>query len=105
MSFMTKIAGVPDSDDVKPGMAFFAGTGPHGKHCGDCKFRGLTRQSRKAVYSEQAQEFIHKSYRTTQGAKYKSLSGVHGATVKKDYDACKYFESKDKKLNSVSEAS
>lgn len=103
MSFMTKIEGVPDTDDAKPGMAFFAGTGPQGKRCGDCKFRGLTRQSQKASYSERLQEFVHKTYRTTQCAKYRSLSGHHGAAVKKDYDACKYFESKKTKAVSVTD--
>lgn len=91
---MTRLHGVPSKDDALPGMAFFANTGPHGKTCGDCKHRGLVRQSQKATYSEAAQEFVHKSYRTTQCAMFKKLAGMHGSAVKKDYPACKYFESR-----------
>jgi hypothetical protein len=97
MSYMTKIDGVADTDDALPGMAFFAGTGPYGKTCGDCKFRGLTRQSQKATYNESRQEFVHKSYRTTQCVMFKKLAGIHGTPVKADYPACKYFETKEKK--------
>jgi hypothetical protein len=97
MSYMTKIDGVADADDALPGMAFFAGTGPYGKTCGDCKFRGLTRQSQKATYNEARQEFVHKSYRTTQCVMFKKLAGMHGTPVKADYPACKYFETKEKK--------
>jgi hypothetical protein len=97
MSFMTKIEGVADTDEALPGMAFFAGTGPFGKTCGDCKHRGLIRESQKATYSEQAKDFVHKSYRTSQCAKFKRLCGEYGAAVKKDYPACKYFEQKAKR--------
>lgn len=97
MSFMTKIEGVPDSDQALPGMAFFAGTGPNGKLCKDCKFRGLTRTSSRSTYSEKLQQFVHKTYRTNQCQMFKRLSGNHGAAVGKDYPACKYFEEKSKK--------
>lgn len=96
MDYMTKIAGVPSTDDAIPGMAYFAGTGPDGKTCGQCKFRGLVRQSQKATYNEERQEFVHKSYRTTQCQMFKRLAGDYGAAVKKDNPACKYFESKPK---------
>lgn len=96
MSCMTKIEGVADTDQALPGMAFFAGTGPEGKTCGNCKHRGVIRQSQKAVYSEQAKDFVHKSYRTTQCAMFKKLAGMHGSAVKKDYPACKYFEARAK---------
>ncbi len=96
MSYMTKIEGVADTDDAKSGMAFFAGTGPYGKTCGNCKHRGLTRMSQKATYSEQAKEFVHKTYRTSQCAMFKKLAGEYGSAVKKDYPACKYFEQRAK---------
>lgn len=96
MDTMTKLEGVPSRDDALPGMAFFASTGPAGKTCGDCKHRGLVRKSQKATYSETAQEFVHKSYRTTQCSMFKKLAGQHGSAVKKDYPACKYFEPKAK---------
>lgn len=94
MSYMTRLEGVPDTDDAKPGMAYFAGTGPDGKTCGQCKHRGLTRQSRKGTWSEKLQQIVHKSYRTTQCAMFKKLAGMHGTAVKKDYPCCKYFEPK-----------
>lgn len=94
MDYMTKLDGVPSTDDALPGMAFFAATGPGGKTCGDCKHRGLTRTSQRATYSERAKAFVHKSYRTTQCAMFKKLAGSHGSAVKKDYPACKYFEQK-----------
>lgn len=105
MSFMTKIEGVADTDDALPGMAFFAGTGPYGKTCGDCKFRGLIRESQKATYNENLQQFVHKSYRTTQCAMFKKLAGNHGTPVKADYPACKYFEAREKKKSAVSVSS
>ena len=37
--YMTRMPGVPDRlNDVKPGMAWYCGTGPRGKTCGDCMF-------------------------------------------------------------------
>jgi hypothetical protein len=92
MSYMTKIDDVADTDDALPGMAFFAGTGPYGKTCGDCKLRGLTRQSQKGTYS--GTTIRHKTYRTTQCAMFKKLSGTYGSAVKKEYPACKYFDQK-----------
>lgn len=94
MSCMTKLPGVPDSDQALPGMAFFSGTGPIGKTCADCKFRGLVRESRKETFNERTQQFVRKSYRTTQCQMFKRLAGEHGAAVKKDYPSCKYFEAK-----------
>ena len=97
MDPMTKLDGVPSRDDALPGMAFFANTGPYGKTCGECKFRGLIRESTKATYSERLQDFVHKSYRTTQCQMFKKLAGDYGSPVKKDYPACKYFEAREKK--------
>lgn len=94
MDYMTKLEGVPSTDDAIPGMAHFAGSGPDGKTCGKCKFRGLVRESRRATFSEKLQDFVHKSYRTTQCQVFKRLTGEYGAAVKKDYKACKYFEPK-----------
>jgi hypothetical protein len=74
---MTKVPGVPDRDQAKPGMAYFAGTGP-AKRCGDCKFRSYRR-----------------SGRTTHAcAMFHELTGRHGPEIRKDYDACKYFQPK-----------
>lgn len=53
--YMTKLPGIPSSDQVKDGMAFFAGTGPEGKTCGDCKLRGYQRQSSKETWNERGE--------------------------------------------------
>lgn len=96
MSYMTKIDGVPDSDDALPGMAFFAGTGPLDKTCGTCKHRGLSRQSGKGKWSEKHQQIMFRTYRTAACAMFKKLSGNYGPVVKKIYPACKYYEQKEK---------
>jgi len=94
MDPMTKLEGVPTRDQAIAGMAHFAGTGPFGKTCGDCKFRGLYRESAKVTWNEREQNFVHKTYRTTQCQMFKKLCGEYGTPVKKEYDACKYFEAK-----------
>ena len=97
MSHMTKLDGVADTDDIKPGMAFFAGTGPLDKTCGDCSLRGYYVESRKERYNERTQEFVRRSYRTTKCQMYRKLAGHHGGSVKSEYAACKYFEQKKTK--------
>lgn len=97
MSVFTQIEGVPDSSQAKAGMAFFEGTGPFGKTCGTCKFRGYTRQSSRSVWNEEKQQEVFRFYRVSSCAKYKSMTGHHGTPVDKDYGACKYYEAKDKK--------
>lgn len=86
MSYMTKIEGVPDSDSAKPGMAYFAGTGPVDGRCGTCKFRGLTRVSRSS----------EKTYRTQGCQIVRTMSGRYGPAVDKEWPACKYYEKKKK---------
>ena len=44
MSHMTKIRSVPNRDDVRPGMAYFARTGPPNKTCHDCALLGYIRE-------------------------------------------------------------
>lgn len=68
---MKPVEGVPDRSSVKPGMAFFAATGPAGMTCGKCVHRGPT--GRCAMYR-------------------KLMSGKHGPPVEPDWRACKYFE-------------
>jgi hypothetical protein len=70
---MTKVAGVPSRDDAKPGMAFFAATGPPEKNCGGCK---------------------HRTDRTSRCQKFTELAGKDGPPVRGDYRACKYFVSR-----------
>jgi hypothetical protein len=91
---MVKIPGVPDTSDAKPGMAFFAGTGPQGKTCGDCAHLGYRRQSQVGHWSEKLQQEIYRSYRVQKCAVFKSMTGRHGANIDVYYHACKYFEPK-----------
>lgn len=101
MSYMTKIEGVADTDDLRPGMAFFAGTGPAGKACADCKHRGYMRESRSGKWNEGLQQIVHRAYRVTKCAMFKKMSGHHGADVALDNPACKYFEPKDQPVPSA----
>lgn len=103
MDYMTKLEGVPSTDDAKPGMAHFAGTGPYGETCGKCKHRGLTRQSQNSTWSERLQQNVHKHYRTAQCAMFKKLAGEYGSAVRKDYPACKYFEAREPKKRKTPE--
>lgn len=93
---MTRLEGVPSKDEAIPGMAYFAGTGPFGKTCGDCRHRGYQVQSKKERWNDDLQQFISKSYRTTKCAMFRRLAGENGPAVKADCKSCKYFEQKAK---------
>lgn len=71
------------------GMAYFAGSGPAGKTCGDCKHRGYQRE-RSYPNANGAPVF----YRSTGCAMFKKLSGRHGPPIDAALNACKYFEGK-----------
>lgn len=93
---MVKLPGVPSRDDAKPGMAFFAGTGPAGKTCGDCKLRGYSRESSHGHWNEARGQLVYRSYRVQKCAQFKKMTGHHGTDVNAEYRACKYFEQKQK---------
>jgi len=44
---LTRIAGVPDREQLVRGMAHFAGTGPPGTICRDCVWWGFYDKGRK----------------------------------------------------------
>lgn len=92
MSHLTQIADVPDSDLAKPGMAFFAGTGPAGLTCKDCKLRGYSRQSSRGRWSETKKDYVYRSYRVQSCKQYLKMTGHHGTPVEGDYPSCKYFQ-------------
>ncbi len=94
MSALTKIDGVPDSDTAKPGMAFFAGTGPRDATCGGCSFRGYTRQSQRGHWNENLKQEVFKSYRVRACQMFKKLTGMDWPPVEDDYSACKYYAPK-----------
>lgn len=86
MSYMTRLEGVPDTDEALPGMAYFAGTGPYGKTCGKCIYRGYYRENKKGEMKKTNACEMHR----------KLSCGSHGPPVKARYPACKYFEGKKK---------
>lgn len=93
MNHLTKIPGVPDSDDVRPGMAHYTRTGPDGATCGSCIHRGYHRAG-KNKFNERT-GLIEETQRRTLGCReFLRLSGRHGPVVDKDWRACKYFEAK-----------
>jgi hypothetical protein len=94
MTRLTRIVGVPDSSTVVRGMAHFAGTGPDGKTCGDCYFRGYYRQRLQPVWDAGLQREVVKTYRHSGCEKFKRLTGHHGPTVNTENRSCKYFEHK-----------
>lgn len=91
---MVHIDGVPDRDDVRPGMAFFSGTGPEGKTCGDCKFRGYRRESSVGHWDERLQGDVYRSYSVLKCSIAKQMAGRHLSDVDPDNPCCKYFEKK-----------
>lgn len=70
---MKPIDGVPDRSNAKPGMAYFADTGPFGRTCGQCGHRG--RSGRCALFRQM-------------------MRGKRGPPVEPQWKACKYFEIK-----------
>lgn len=77
MPFMTRIPGVPDRDQIREGMAWYVGTGPDDKTCGDCALRGYYKDP--VSYHGGCKKF-------------RQLAGKHGPAVRTDYKACRYFE-------------
>jgi hypothetical protein len=69
-----------------PGQAHFAGTGPTGKTCGECKFKGYRRRIVK-----KSGEFS-KAVTSAGCAKFFELTRTHGPAISKFQQACKYFE-------------
>lgn len=91
MSYLTKLPGIPDSGDVKPGMAYYPGTGPAGKTCSDCRWRGYFRRAKDKVNPKTM--LIEEKYKKTLGCReFLRLSQRHGPAVEGDWPACKYFE-------------
>ena len=91
---MTKVPGSPDSSTACPGMAYFAGTGPSGKTCGDCQYRGMWRAGERRNRNTGLYEDTR--YRYGGCVVFHQLAGKHGPPVRADYNACKYFAQKDR---------
>jgi hypothetical protein len=90
---MTKLPGVPDSDDVKPGMAHFEGSGPDGATCEKCVHRGYFRES-KSKFNARTGLIEQNPVRTLGCKMFLKLTHENGPAVGKDWKACKFFEAK-----------
>jgi hypothetical protein len=69
------------------GMAHFAGTGPAGSTCRECRFW----QHVQYGYHSRVGKY-HGLIKPCACAKYRSITGRAGALVPDDAMACKYFE-------------
>jgi len=87
---LTKIEGVPDRAQCRPGMAFFSDTGPFCTTCGECKHRGYWRQTERE--NKKTGEWETKPRRHMGCAQYHKLSGRHGPPVEPQWPSCKFFE-------------
>jgi len=77
---------------TEPGMAYFAGSGPAGKYCGDCKFWTYYRQVRKPRFNRRTGAEEWPSYKWRGCAKFRDLTGQVGPQIDDRLHACKYFE-------------
>jgi len=82
-----------EAKETAPGMAYFAGTGPFGKTCGDCINRGY-RRLRSPKFDAKLNEWVEKSYNYNGCAKFKELTGNNGPVIESLLHSCKYFEDK-----------
>jgi hypothetical protein len=69
-----------------PGMAHYAGSGPAGRFCGDCRFKDYSRE----VVDKFGQ--LVKIRRSGGCAKFHALTGTHGPAIRPYLRACRYFE-------------
>jgi hypothetical protein len=83
MSYMTKTEGELDRNSAKPGMAFFANSGPAGETCGNCKHLDGASSGRKKSMARCGM--------------FKKLAGRQGEVIDPGYAACKYFALKPKR--------
>lgn len=94
---MTSTPGSPDKNMAKPGMAYFEGTGPVGKTCGDCNHRGYYQEG-KPRWDPARNTTVTDRRRVQKCVMFRKLSGGHdsGGPVNRNWRACKYFEQKEK---------
>lgn len=96
MSFMTRIPGVSDRDDIKPGMASFEGSGPIGKTCASCACRGYWRAS-KSKFNPRTGLIEERGYQSSSCRMFLTLTHRHGPAVDKKWRACKYYAPADRR--------
>jgi len=91
---MTKLPGVPDTDDIRPGMASYLGTGPLGSTCGTCKWMGYFKPG-KDKFNKRTEQTVSTRVKTQGCRMFLTLTHRHGPGVKAEWAACKYWEAKD----------
>lgn len=96
MSYMTKLPGVPDRDDVRAGMASFEGDGPFGKTCGSCAHRGYWRAG-KSKFNPRTGLIEERGRQSSSCAMFLKLTCRHGPKVEATWRACKHYEPKASK--------
>jgi hypothetical protein len=70
-------------------MAYFAGTGPDGSRCGQCRYHAMTAAKIKSKLPEEWPGRNMKCLKAISLRRRKAEGGVHSLTP-----ACKYFEPK-----------
>ncbi|MBO4228165.1 hypothetical protein [Bradyrhizobium neotropicale] len=90
MSHLTRLPGVPDSADIRPGMAYFPGTGPYGKTCNDCAHRGYWRAG-KTKFNARTGLLEQTRVRSGGCREFLRLTHPHGPTIQRTWQACKYY--------------
>lgn len=73
-----------------PGMAHWAGSGPPGNACKQCRFKDYWAQQRN-------RHGLGKDAKSRGCKKFFDLTGVHGPAIRDNLPACKYFEEKPAK--------
>jgi hypothetical protein len=90
------LTGTPDEHKLTaPGMAYFADTGPFGKTCKDCAFKGYRRTGREK-YDPAKNDWVRSVYRCGGCAMFHKLTGRHGPAISGHLRACRYFQQKAK---------
>ncbi|WLA79626.1 hypothetical protein [Bradyrhizobium elkanii] len=87
---MTRLPGVPDRDDIRPGMAHFPGTGPFGKTCGTCVHRGYWRKGKDKI-DPKTHAIISHQVRTGGCKMFLILTHAHGPAISKNWEACRHY--------------
>jgi hypothetical protein len=76
---------------TRPGMAHWANSGPFGATCGECIFLGYFKTRRTTAGDTVKTQHVRAC------AKYRALTGKHGAVLPVNTPSCRYFERKEEK--------
>ena len=91
-SNLTQLPGVPDSGEVRPGMASWEGSGPYGRTCSQCVYKGYQRLSERATLDKRTGVMRQRAYVHGGCAMFRMMTGRNGPNVGSHWKACRYFE-------------